>query len=182
MKHTLNRIKQLHTCRKALSSLEFAFIVPMLITLLVGVFETGRFLLINQKADKVSYTVGDLITQHSTLSQSQLKTITDLAANIMEPFYAEENNYIIVTSVENQDDTMVKNWDYTGGGTASSASAINLEAVKATMNMQPDDNIIVVETGYDYSPVFFTGLFKSSTIYKVSYFRPRIIPLTVPPE
>ncbi len=173
-----NFLKRCFRNETGVSSIEFAIVMPLLILMMTGVFETGRFLLIHQKADKVAYAIGDIVSQQTSVSKTRLDEASLLINEIMTPFENDGRQRLLITSFEKTGGTTKKNWDYTSGGGTVLASSVSPNDVDAQMNMQADENIIVTEMQYNFQPVFLTNIFPSQEINKISYFRPRFGSLT----
>ena len=65
---------------------EFALALPVLLMLLLASAELGRFVLLNQKIDRVAVTMSDLVARAETISETDLDDIFDAAAHVAEPF------------------------------------------------------------------------------------------------
>ncbi|NJO36392.1 MAG: hypothetical protein HC871_00745 [Rhizobiales bacterium] len=65
---------------------EFALALPVLLLLLLASAELGRFVLLNQKIDRVAITMSDLVARAETISESDLDDIFGAAAHVAEPF------------------------------------------------------------------------------------------------
>lgn len=80
--------------------IEFAFLLPILVLLFLGMFELTRFMLVHQKLDKTVFTVTDLITQNTIVTNAQVDTILNEASQIMSPLtFSAASDDIIVAAV-----------------------------------------------------------------------------------
>lgn len=173
--------------RDGIVATEFALMVPILLLLLLGGFEMTRFMLVHQKAEKVSYTVADVVTQNTSITNAQLAQIITAAAQIMQPYTFGSNGVVIISSVY-QSGTVnppTVNWQYTGGGTLSRSSQVGSVGGNATLpgglTLNDKDNIIIAEVYYVYTPVFSGGVVGTQDIYKSTVFKPRLGALTSTP-
>ncbi len=66
--------------------IEFAFAMPMLITLLLGGVELGRYVLLHQKLDRTAMTVSDLVARVTSVTPTDLDTVLNAADLVMAPF------------------------------------------------------------------------------------------------
>lgn len=172
--------------QRGAAAAEFAIMFPVLLLLLLGGFEISRFLLIHQKADKVAYTVTDVVAQSTSVTNAQLALVMSAAAQIMQPFTFGANGRVIVSSVyQNGTNPPVVRWQYAGGGTLSRTSQIGTVNGNATLpgglTLNDRDNVIIAEVYYSYVPVFSGGLMTARDIYKNAIFKPRLGALTTPP-
>lgn len=173
-------------CSRGVAAIEFALILPLLITLSLGGFEISRLLLIHQKADRIAYTVTDVVTQSTSLSQAQLDEILTVAAQIMNPQPFAQDGTIILSSVYKQGTNQPTiRWQYQGGGNLARSSAIGNTGNQANLNppitLEDKDNIIISEVYFEYQPLFTLGFFAPMEIYKTVIFKPRLGVLTTPP-
>ncbi|WP_157928845.1 TadE/TadG family type IV pilus assembly protein [Pararhizobium haloflavum] len=72
--------------RRGVGAIEFAFIAPVMIVLYIGAVEMSVAMSVNKKLARATSTVGDLITQRSTLEKSDLPPMVNVAQSIMAPY------------------------------------------------------------------------------------------------
>lgn len=68
------------------AALEFAIIAPIMILLFFGTIEISTAVAVNRKISRVSSTLGDLITQSQTLTESDLTDIMEISGDVMKPY------------------------------------------------------------------------------------------------
>lgn len=184
--------------RKGIVSLEFALMLPIWIVLLLGVVDGCYFLLINERVDRISYTVTDIVTQYKVITRNDLRDITTAAGELMDPIDFESNGYVIVSSVFQTAYGPVLKWQYFTG-TAQCVSKIGTVvggAAALPNNMtalNQNDNVIITEVCYNFTPLFLmsascdpmsyssSGLCFPTSLYRAAVFKPRLCPLTNPP-
>ena len=173
--------------RRGLAAIEFALTLPIWITLLLGVSDGVYCMLVNEKADRIAFTVTDIVTQYQTVTLANLNDIVQAAGQLMQPFPFGANGTVIVTSVykpAGQNPTIC--WQYTGGGTLSQASKIGSKGgapnLPNGLTLNDNDNVIVTEVYYRFTPMFLSaGMFSANTVYRLSVYKPRLSQLTVAP-
>lgn len=152
IKHNLNRLRWNEESGTAL--IEFAFALPVLLTLLLGSLELNRYILIMQKVDKAAYTLADVITRtpaayededgnfdDGMIDQNTMVSFFGYFSGLMAPYTiddaSEGEGLVVVTSVyEDTDpdtDPLIK-WQVMGGGTLSP------ELVRSDITGQPPTN------------------------------------------
>ncbi|XSG81583.1 MAG: TadE/TadG family type IV pilus assembly protein [Methyloligella sp. ZOD6] len=154
------------------SAIEFAIILPLMIALYVGAVEIGNALTIGRRADQVAYTSADLVAQARSLSNSDIRDITEAASSILAP-YSTEPLSIVLTSVvaDNKNRTEVA-WSCTNGrGQArGKGSAVTLPDGLT----EPGSSVIMAEVQYSYAPLLGTETgFEPFTMSRTFYTRPR---------
>jgi Flp pilus assembly protein TadG len=68
------------------SAVEFALIVPILVTLYFGAVEVGQALIINRKVTHATDTIGDLVSQANSVSQTDMDNIMLAVEAVMLPY------------------------------------------------------------------------------------------------
>lgn len=126
----LLRLFRLFHCRHAAAMIEFTLFLPLLLTILYGTIELGRYVLIVQKVDKAAYTIADMVTRippdtskglgNSTgLNKMEMDEIFDTFEDLMDP-YGNDNGLVMVASIykDPAQITPVIQWQVAGGGKA----------------------------------------------------------------
>lgn len=166
--------------RRGIAATEFALTLPIWVTFLLGVADGTYCLLINEKADRIAYSVTDIATQYRSLSIAQLNDIILAASELMRPFPFANSGIVIVSSVfkpSGQPATIC--WQYSGGGSLVQSSRIGttggVPALPAGLTLNDFDNVLISEVFYNFSPVFTgSGLFSSGIVYRVAVYKPRL--------
>jgi Flp pilus assembly protein TadG len=173
--------------RKGVAAVEFALTLPIWATLLLGSADGSYCLLVNEKTDRIAYTVTDIVTQYQSITKAQLNDILLAAGQLMQPFAFGANGLVIVTSVyQPSSGGPVVEWQYTGGGTLTQGSKIGATNGTAMLpnglTLNAGDNVIISEVFYKFTPMFVSEkLFSASNIYRVAVYKPRLSPLVTPP-
>jgi Flp pilus assembly protein TadG len=166
-------------CSAGNVAVEFALAVPVLLFLMLGSAEMGRFVLLYQKMDQVATTVSDLISRAETISESQITDIFTAADQVAEPFDFADLGVVIVSSVTNPDGTgPVIAWQRSGGGAYSAASKLGVEgdtpALPADFVVREGETAIISEVYYDFTPFLSSLIVKPQVIYRSADHRPRL--------
>lgn len=173
--------------RRGVAAVEFALTMPIWLTLLLGMTDGGYCLVVNERADRIAYSVTDIVTQYQGISRSNLDDIVQAAGQLMQPFAFGEKGIVIVTSVykpPGQSPTIC--WQYTGGGAFNMSSQVGSTGGNPTLPnglvLNDNDNVIITEVYYSFEPLFLSAeLLTSGPIYRVAVYKPRLSPLVTPP-
>ncbi|MEA2934964.1 MAG: hypothetical protein QOD74_1610 [Variibacter sp.] len=92
------RIAGLTADERGVSAVEFAMLLPLMITLYLGGVELSQAISIDRKVSLVSRSVADLVAQSTTISNSEMTNILNAAAAVAAP-YAKMNLKVTVSSV-----------------------------------------------------------------------------------
>jgi Flp pilus assembly protein TadG len=115
----LKRAAKFLKAKDGLAAIEFAFIAPVLATLLLGSVEISNALECRQKVTSLASSAADLVAQTNTVSTSDLANIFNAVTAIVYPFQGTTS--IVLTSVMS---------DGNGGGTVAWSQAQNGTALK----------------------------------------------------
>ncbi|MEJ0009617.1 MAG: TadE/TadG family type IV pilus assembly protein [Alphaproteobacteria bacterium] len=112
--------------------IEFALVAPLLLALLFGAVEFGRYVLITQKVEKSGYTLGNVLTQYTAADIAQQSTfdgVFNQYATVMAPYGSDPaTQRVIFTSVtKDPSDHQVKiDWQKSGGGTLDNGQTVSI--------------------------------------------------------
>jgi len=171
-----------------IAAVEFALVMPILFLLLLGGTEMARFILVHIKAEKMAYSVADVISQYESVTGGDVAMVFDATADLMSPYDAfGANGLVILSSVrkEPDEDDQEVHWQCAGGGSATVASHVGEVDDPATlpgeMKLEDNDNVVVSEVFYTYTPIINWIDIQGVQIYKSAMFRPRLGALTAVP-
>ena len=85
--------------RRGISAVEFALIAPILLMLVMGVAELGRYGMFRLKLSNASYTIADLTARAELVSAAEIETIMATAATSLEPFNAPDRVRFLTSAV-----------------------------------------------------------------------------------
>ena len=157
--------------QSAVSALEFAMILPIMVTLYLGGTEVGTGLTLNRKVTEVTSTMADLVTQSTGLPNADISNIFDAASSIVAPYDAAPLTLKVSEIIIDSTGKSTVEWSQ-GRNTAPDAggSTVSLPAAVAT----PSTWVIMSEVHYTYKPVIgyvMTGTYDLSDKF---YLRPRL--------
>ena len=172
---------------RGIAAAEFALTLPIWITMMLGAADGTYFLIVNEKTDRIAYTVTDVVTQYQSVSIANLNDIVKAAAQLMDPFPFNTNGIVIVSSVyKPAGQNPVIKWQYAGGGTLVKSSRIGTTGGAPTLpnglTLNDNDNVIISEVYYNFAPMFVNEhLFTTETLYRIGIYKPRLSPLITTP-
>jgi len=174
--------------RRGIAAVEFALTLPIWITLLLGVSDGAYCMLVNERVDRIAYTVTDVVSQYQTITIANLNDITQAAGQMMQPLTFGSMGNVVVTSVyKPSGQTPTICWQYKGGGNLGQNSKIGstggVPALPNGLTLNDNDNVIITEVFYYFSPMFISeGLFSSNIVYRTAVYKPRLSPLITAPS
>jgi len=163
----LNRVRALIFKRfrrgeKGLAAVEFALILPVLVTMLFGMGELSLAVFCRTDITQIASTVADLVAQESTVASSDLSNVYNAANTILYPYYpnlSTSKPTIRITSVNfdtSTNSTTVGKVAWTcsqsGNGTLSPASrAVNSTVTFSQPLLSSGGSVLMVEVAYSYA-------------------------------
>lgn len=110
----------------AVSAVEFAMLLPLILLLLLGGFDMARAIDVKTKTSLLSRTISDFVSQGDSVTTSQLATIVQAARSVMYP-YPFDASVLTVTVESIRESTKtpgkyVIDWSYTPSGKPAASS------------------------------------------------------------
>lgn len=171
------KIRQFSQESKGASMVEFSLILPLLVTISLGIYETTNYILLSAKLNEIASGIANWVS-----AQTSTATITDCltGANLMGTDYNfSGKGGVVVTGLQQVGTTSAQKlvWQR---ASASGTSQITTNASTGQVQSSPfsillDTNVIVVEVTYNYQPTFsyFLGIFPAVRLLKVAQAVPR---------
>jgi Flp pilus assembly protein TadG len=154
--------------KDGLAAVEFAFIAPVLVTLLLGSVEISNALQCRQKVTMLASTAADLVAQTASVSSTDITNIFNAVTAIMYPFTGTTS--IVISSVASDGNGGgIVVWSQAQNGTklATGASVAISQPIMLTCTASGCTNcaknacsVIMAQISYAYvSPIgkFFVG-------------------------
>jgi len=151
------------------ATIDFAFLLPIMLMLFIGVVEATNLLRLDRKVVAAAQTAADLVTQRRVVNDAQLDDILTAVELIFEPFPVASHEVAIVgVRFDSGDGDPEVDWTKSkNGGSAPDAlaQAVGLGA--------PGEGVVVVRVTYQYTPVFFDFIISQTQIEETAILRPR---------
>ncbi len=156
---------------RGIAAVEFALILPVMLTMFVGIAELGQAVAVKRKVTITTHTVTDLVTQYNTVASSDLDSILSASASVIAP-YASSNLALIVTEIST---------DSKGNATVTWSRALNgtawakgLSWVLPSTIIQPNTSYIFGQAIYNYTPILGYTILKPFALTDQLYMSPRL--------
>ncbi|MDB5532311.1 MAG: uncharacterized protein JWO28_626 [Hyphomicrobiales bacterium] len=193
---TFPRWRRLGADRRGVAAVEFALILPLMLTLYLGTSELTQGVMASRKATLVARALSDLVGQlaaGNAMTDTEATNIFNAATAVMSPFPTSSLK-MTITSVEfvanaaatNKYDAKPRWTIIRNGGTARPCAKLTAVAntVKPASTNMPNGmyqsgSIIVADVSYTYDPPFGKALLEWSQTASVvnmsqtTYMRPR---------
>jgi Flp pilus assembly protein TadG len=154
---------------RGLAVVEFAFLLPIMLMLFVGVVEVTNLLRLERKVVAAAQTAADLVTQRREVNNAELDDILRAVELIFDPFPAAAHSASIVGVRYNPN---------TGSATVDWSKSKNGGSIPDALTLasglgDPGDGVVLVRVTYSYSPVFFDFIMSDADIEETAILRPR---------
>lgn len=171
----MNMLRQWFLKEDGTAAMEAAMIFPVLLTLMLGVFDLGGGILAAQKVITASQISADLIGRHEFVSDADIDEAVEAAGLSMAPYTNAAGVGIDIVSIEfAEDDNIDILWRRTQNMTP------NATAVNSTAGLGVEGNgIVAVTVEYTFVPLFVGFLFDEINMREVAFVRGRKSP-TIP--
>ena len=167
----LKKLKHFRRENKGLAAIEFAMLVPILLSLYMGAVEIGQALTVDRKLSSLAGAAGDLVAQSQQIDQTSIDDIFNITNSILSPYDSAGLKITISSVVSDVDNVQSVDWSVSNTGSAH-AEGSTIPGMSANVT-EPNSSVIVTEVEYAYnSPVtyYITGPLEMSQIF---YTRPR---------
>jgi len=167
----IRRIASFARDRRGISAVEFAMLLPLMVTLYLGVVEVSQGVAIDRKVTLTTRTMADLASRVTSINNADMTSLLNASAAVMAP-YPPTPLKIVLSAVTIDGNGVAKiAWSDTLNGTARTVGAtVSLPAV---LNV-PNTTLIWSEVGYSYTPTMGYVVTGTLNLSDQLYMRPRL--------
>lgn len=169
---------------KGTAAVEFAFIVPLMIVIYLGIIELTGLLLVERKIVAATETVADLVSQETVIAPSQVDDVIEAARRIFDPYPTTKLTLNISSIKFNKDSGAAElEWQRIVGATEGDSTILS----QAEGLGLPGEGVVVVYLTYEYTPIIGLGTLlgthgvslntSSILLDEISFLRPRRTPV-----
>jgi Flp pilus assembly protein TadG len=167
----VRRLGRLADDERGVSAVEFAMLLPLMLTLYLGTVEVSQGIAADRKVTLTARTVADLVAQVSSINDTDMTNSLNAAAAVIAPF-TTSNLMVTVTSVT---------IDAAGKATVAWSDALNgsprakgsTVTVPTALNT-PNSSLIWSEVQYTYTPTIGYVVSGTLNLKDQIYMRPRL--------
>ncbi|MDE2228687.1 MAG: pilus assembly protein [Alphaproteobacteria bacterium] len=165
----LRRLYRLIRHQDGAALVEFALILPIMITLFMGAFEVTRVVAADMRLANAAQSVADMIAQQSNITSTMMTNFCNGGQLAMTPLSGTSLK-VAVAEVTNTGSGRVVDWNDTTCNTATTISGATTLATSLVPNT--NDSVVIVQATYSYTSPFSYVLAKSYTLTQTAYQRP----------
>ena len=160
-----------------IAAVEFAFVAPVMLIMLLGTIEVSRAISIDRRFGLVTAMVGDLVAREEDMTAANLTAIYNVVEHVMEP-YDSTKLKIAVIPVKAASDDESNTKVYAGTTNRPSYNGMAQQAACASYDLttglvDKGESVIVVESSYDFAPLLTGNIITATTWTDRSVLSPR---------
>jgi Flp pilus assembly protein TadG len=137
--------------RRGVSALEFALLLPMMMTLFLGSVEVSQGIAAKRKVTLTANTLADLATQYTDITNADMSNILNAASAVMAPFPSAGLQAVVSELSINAQGTASVAWSDTLNGTALNVGQI--VSIPASLAV-PNTYLVLAQVQYSYNPTY----------------------------
>jgi Flp pilus assembly protein TadG len=162
---------------RAVAAVEFALLLPLMLTLYIGSVEVTQLLTADRRIVLLSRTLGDLTTQSASLVAADLDSILNASTSASS---AQLRVSSVAISGSGSTDPKVPNkasvcWSYQRNWTALTKGALlSTDDLPSGLRTDVGSSLVVAEVQYPYKPVIGYVITGMVTLNEKIFMRPRV--------
>lgn len=155
---------------KAVAAVETALLFPILISMLMAVYDLGQGVVVNQKTISASQIVGDLVARNEFVDQATIDDIAIAGRMALDPYAGDGSNYgydVVSVQFDEDDDPEVL-WRVTDN------MAIDADIVDRAEDLGTNgEGVLIVSVVFQYTPFFTNFIVDQIDMTEVAFLRGR---------
>jgi Flp pilus assembly protein TadG len=166
-----DRMRRLARDERGVSAVEFAMLLPLMLTLYLGAVEISQGIAADRKVTLTARTVADLVSQTTSINNAEMLNSLNASSAVMAP-YPVGNLKVTVTSVKiDAQGKATVDWSDSFNGTPrAKGSSVT---VPTALNV-PNSWLVWSEVQYAYTPTIGYVISGTLTLKDQIYMRPRL--------
>jgi Flp pilus assembly protein TadG len=163
------RSRLVSDCR-GISAVEFAMLMPLMLTLFLGSVEASQGIAADRKVEMTAHTLADLASQYTDITNTVMANILNAGSAIIAPYPAAPLKEVVSEIAIDSSGNATVVWSDTLNGTALTVGqTVSVPSSLAT----PNTYLILAQVQYGYNPTYGYVLTGTLTLSDQSYVRPR---------
>jgi Flp pilus assembly protein TadG len=156
--------------RRGLAAVEFAMLLPMMLTLFLGSVEVTTGIAIQRKVTLTAHALADLSSQFTVIADADMSNILSASSDVIAPYAAAKLQSVVSElSISSAGQATVV-WSATLNGTARTVgSTVSVPSGLAV----PNSYLLLGEASYSYNPTYGYVITGTMTLSDQIYMRPR---------
>lgn len=164
------RLRAFARAEGGVSAIEFAMLLPVMLTMYIGAVELSHGLTIDRRVTSVASAVADLTAQVEEVDDDTVQDIFEASSSIMTPYPVNPLSIVLTSVVADEDNKTTVAWSEARNDTAREEGS---DVTLPEGLTQPFSSVIVAEVSYTYNPPAGEYVTGSVTLNDTFYLRPR---------
>jgi Flp pilus assembly protein TadG len=157
--------------KRGVSAVEFAMLLPLMITLYLGSVEVSQGIGIDRKVTLTTRTVADLASQVSSINNADMANMLNASAAVIAPYDTSKLKVTVSAVMVDSNGVAKVTWSDTLNGTKRAVgSTVTLPTALNVANT----TLIWSEVSYSYKPVIGYVITGTLNLADQIYMRPRL--------
>jgi Flp pilus assembly protein TadG len=157
--------------RRGVSAVEFAMLLPLMLTLYLGTVEISQGVAIDRKVTLTTRTIADLTSQVLTISTTDMTNIMNATTAVLAPFDVSKLKVTVSLVTIDSNAAAKVTWSCTFQGTKRAVnSSVTLPSALAIANTA----LVWGEASYSYKPTIGYVVTGTLNLSDQIYMRPRL--------
>ncbi len=157
--------------QKGVSAVEFAMMLPLMVTLYLGAVEVSQAVAIHRKVTLTARTVADLASQVTSINNADMTNMLTAASAVVAPFPSGELKVTVSAVTIDANGIARVAWSDTLNGTARAVNST--VSLPSAVNI-PNSQLIWSEVRYNYLPTVGYVVTGALNLFDQIYMRPRL--------
>jgi Flp pilus assembly protein TadG len=157
--------------KRGVSAVEFAMLLPLMVTLYLGAVEISQGVAIDRKVTLTTRTVADLASQVSSINNSDMTNMLSATAAVISPFDQSKLKVVVSAVTIDANGNAKVTWSDTLNGTAR---GVNSTVTLPTALNVANTTLIWSEVTYSYRPAIGYVVTGTLNLADQIFMRPRL--------
>jgi len=156
------------------AALEFALLLPILVTLYAVGFEVCQAATVKRKLTDTTVQLANLTSQYTKVTKADISTIMNASSETMSPFPNSSLSLVVseISVDANSHATVTWSEAYLNG-VAFKGTPLTTPPTAPASFVTPNSSYIVVQSSFSYTPIVAGGLVSPITMTNQSFMLPR---------
>ena len=171
MEFMSHRISRFAKDERGVSAIEFAMVLPLMLTLYLGGVEVSQAVAINRKVTLTARTVADLVSQVASINKAGTTAVLEASTAVLSPYPADKAAVTVSLIKIDANSKVTVDWSETKGGTIRTSVPSGLLPPALIV---PNTSLVWGETTYNYTPTVGYVVTGSLNLKDQIFMRPRL--------
>jgi Flp pilus assembly protein TadG len=169
--YLVRQFRRLSKDQRGVSAVEFALLLPLMVTLYLGTSEISQGISVDRKVTLTARTVADLVSQVNSINDAGMSDVLNASSSVMVPYTTAPLKVTVSCVTIDANGKATVTWSDTRNGTARAVGST--VTVPATLNIA-NSTLIWSEVQYTYKPAIGYIITGTLTLKDQLYMAPRL--------